>query len=321
VSGTSEGPLVTVLIPMYNAAGFISEAVRSVIAQTVTDWECIVIDDGSTDGSGDVAAAVAAEDSRIRVVAQDNGGKANALNHGLGLASGRFVCILDADDVSNPGRLEAQSAALLADPELGASFCPQFRPADRVEVEARVARMANPAHDPTIMWRRDLGIGFADELDIVEGEDHIMRIGEQHPMVVVAGCHYGYRLHQGNNSRAHLERSLYWQREMIRRACERRGIPIQDVANRRAFSGRSRVANTVGDAVDSTLELRALGERRRAVRDTARFARLGWPSLRALLPLCYALVPRWLLRLKRPDLDRLPGRAVSGEATWPLTHR
>ena len=315
-------PLVSVLVPAHNARDFIAAAVASVVDQTLADWECIVVDDGSTDGTIEALSHI--DDTRLRIVRQANGGKANALNHGLRLARAAFVCILDADDVCNPGRLEAQSAALVADPQLGASFCrhelvvgeqricPRFRPADRDEVAAMIERMANPALDPTIMWRRELGMAFAEDLHVGEGSDHLLRIGEQHPMVVVAGCHYGYRMHSGSKSRHDPARTTAFRREVVRRACERRGLPPESVASTPAVQRRTPVANVVGHAVQSTLELRAMGDRRRAVLDTLRFSRLGWRSLRAQLPLCYALAPMWLLRRKRPDVDGLPRAPVRG---------
>ena len=328
MSPAPAAPLVSVLIPAHNARDYIAAAVASVFEQTVGEWECIVVDDGSTDGTVDVLSHL--DDPRLRVVRQANGGKASALNHGLRLAAGTLVCIVDADDVCNPGRLQAQSAALVDDPELGASFCrheliigdrricPRFRPSDRDEVAAMIERMANPALDPTIMWRRDLDMWFAEDLGLGEGSDHLLRIGERHPMVVVPGCHYGYRLHASSKSRGDPARTVAFRREVVRRAYQRRGRPTQTVPTAPRFRHRTPVANVVGHAVESTLELRAMGDRRRAILDTARFSRVGWRSLRAQLPLCYALAPMWLLRRKRPDVDGLPRRPVSGGEPRPL---
>jgi glycosyltransferase involved in cell wall biosynthesis len=101
-------PLVSVLIPVYNARRYVRDAIESVQAQTFEDWEAIVVDDGSADGGGLVAREMAANDKRVRVHEQENAGPAAARNAALRLASGEFVAFLDADDLWLPGKLERQ---------------------------------------------------------------------------------------------------------------------------------------------------------------------------------------------------------------------
>lgn len=96
--------LTSVIIPAYNAAPFIADAVRSVLAQTMPDLEVIVVDDGSSDGTGDIARAIA--DPRVRVVSRVNGGVSAARNTGLELACGSHIAFLDADDAMEPTNLE-----------------------------------------------------------------------------------------------------------------------------------------------------------------------------------------------------------------------
>lgn len=113
-------PTVSILMPAFNAQAYIEEAIRSVLAQTVTDWELLVLDDGSTDGTRDTVAALAAEDPRIRLLPNwENMGAARTRNRGLELCAGQYVALLDSDDVWYPTKLEAQ-LALLA--ETGADF-------------------------------------------------------------------------------------------------------------------------------------------------------------------------------------------------------
>lgn len=109
-------PTVTVLMSVHNGEAHLKEAVDSVLAQTWRDFELLVVDDGSSDGTPGVLAAFT--DPRIRVVRQENRGLAAALNHGLDLARGRYVARMDADDVCLPQRLERQVAALEARPEV-----------------------------------------------------------------------------------------------------------------------------------------------------------------------------------------------------------
>jgi glycosyltransferase involved in cell wall biosynthesis len=109
-------PTLSCIIPVYNAAAYLAEALDSVFAQTVEPDEIIVVDDGSTDGSLDVAARYA---TRVKLVSQDNRGPASARNHGLRLAGGELVAFLDADDIWAPDKTARQCAALAELPEVG----------------------------------------------------------------------------------------------------------------------------------------------------------------------------------------------------------
>ncbi len=101
-------PLVSVVVAAFNAADFIEETCRSVIQQTYNVLELIVVDDGSTDGTGDIVLALVRSDPRVRVIRQPNGGVAAARNAGIAAASGEFIAILDADDLWDPTKIERQ---------------------------------------------------------------------------------------------------------------------------------------------------------------------------------------------------------------------
>jgi glycosyltransferase involved in cell wall biosynthesis len=92
-------PAVSVIVPVYNGAPHLEEALGSILRQTLTDLEVVVIDDGSTDDSAAIAAAAARRDRRVRVAGQDRGGAARAANHGIGLSRGRWIARCDADDL------------------------------------------------------------------------------------------------------------------------------------------------------------------------------------------------------------------------------
>lgn len=94
----SSSPKISVIIPVYNASAFLAEALDSVLAQTLTNLEVICVNDGSSDQSGDILAAYANKDSRLRVISQANAGASAARNLGLDLASGEYVYFADADD-------------------------------------------------------------------------------------------------------------------------------------------------------------------------------------------------------------------------------
>jgi glycosyltransferase involved in cell wall biosynthesis len=112
--------MISVVIPAYNAERYLAQALESVVRQTHTEIEIVVVDDGSTDRSADVARSY--PDSRVRVVEQPNGGPAAARNHGVRLARGELLAFLDADDLWEPRKLELQLEALQAHPAPAMAF-------------------------------------------------------------------------------------------------------------------------------------------------------------------------------------------------------
>jgi glycosyltransferase involved in cell wall biosynthesis len=100
--------IVDVLLPVFNGATTITEAIESLQQQTFTSFRIIVVDDGSTDRTPEALAALAARDSRITVLTQPNGGTVDALNAGLRLCQAEFIARQDADDISDPSRLEME---------------------------------------------------------------------------------------------------------------------------------------------------------------------------------------------------------------------
>lgn len=107
---------VSVITPVFNGESFIKSAVQSVFSQTLQDWELIVVNDGSSDGTAAILDGL--DDPRIRVVHQANGGVSSARNAGLELAQGEYVTFLDADDCLLPDALRARSAFLDEHPEV-----------------------------------------------------------------------------------------------------------------------------------------------------------------------------------------------------------
>ena len=99
---------VSVIIPAYNQATFIHKAVASLQAQTLDSWECIVVDDGSTDNTAEVVADIALSEPRVRLLQKQNGGSASARDMGLQFVAGEFIQFLDADDTIAPNKLEQQ---------------------------------------------------------------------------------------------------------------------------------------------------------------------------------------------------------------------
>lgn len=112
-------PLISVLIGVYNAASYLREAIDSIFAQTYRPLELVVVDDGSTDASGEIARSYG---TALRYAYQENSGDGAARNRAVALAQGSLLAFMDADDRSLPHRLQMQADALTADPELDAVF-------------------------------------------------------------------------------------------------------------------------------------------------------------------------------------------------------
>lgn len=114
-------PLVSVIMPAYNAERFISIAVESVLHQTLTDWELLIMDDCSTDSTPEIIAAFAALDPRIKAHRNlENVGVAKTRNHALSLSTGTYIAFLDSDDFWHPTKLEKQVALMQ---KTGAGLC------------------------------------------------------------------------------------------------------------------------------------------------------------------------------------------------------
>ena len=117
--------LVSVIIPAYNAEKYISATINSVLNQTYTDWELIIIDDGSTDGTANIITGFL-QDPRIKYYYQKNTGVCGARNNGLKLAKGDSIALLDADDGWEPNNLEKKISILKSEPEVAWVFSDMY---------------------------------------------------------------------------------------------------------------------------------------------------------------------------------------------------
>lgn len=113
-------PLVSIVIPAFNAAEFIEETLASVFAQTYPSIEVIVVDDGSTDATAEILRD---QQDRITVLTQANSGQASARNHGARVSRGSMLCFIDADDLFDPGKIKQQVAVLARFNEAVAAYC------------------------------------------------------------------------------------------------------------------------------------------------------------------------------------------------------
>lgn len=105
--------LVSFIIPIYNAEKYLDECIKSIIKQTYSNFELLLVNDGSTDNSAIICDTYANKDSRIKVIHKINGGVSSARNIGLDNAKGEYICFVDADDVIHPKLLETTLSVLM----------------------------------------------------------------------------------------------------------------------------------------------------------------------------------------------------------------
>jgi glycosyltransferase involved in cell wall biosynthesis len=169
---------VTVLMAVYNGAATVREALASILCQTYQDWDLIIVDDGSTDGTLAILESLAATDARVRVLRNGaNRGLAASLNVAWSQARGDLLARMDADDFSYPDRLHRQVEFMAAHPEvavlgtgielmdsegrlLGCALCPEWHE----ELQKRMYK-ENPFAHPSVMMRR----GFLEALGGYDG--------------------------------------------------------------------------------------------------------------------------------------------------------
>jgi glycosyltransferase involved in cell wall biosynthesis len=221
--------MVTVALPVRDAAPTISVAVRSILDQSFQDWELLLIDDGSTDGSAEQARATAAGDERVRVFGGgDCRGLATRLNEAVSLAQGIFFARMDADDVSYPERLAVQVRYLLDHPEvdLVATGVMVFRSDGTVRgrrssaadhaVLTRHPLRAIPMAHPTWMGRTSWFAAhpYDGSASRCEDQDLLLRAHKTSCYAVIPQILLGYRedrlkLRAVLSSRIHQSRSLW----------------------------------------------------------------------------------------------------------------
>lgn len=203
-------PAVSVLMPVFNGERFLAEAIESILGQTFTDFEFVIVDDGSTDASPAILAKYASRDPRIRVLRQTNAGIVAALNRGLAECRGPLVARMDADDVSAPSRLAAQTKYLNDHPDIavvgttvrliaesgrrGPVLCLPMAPD---AVRRALQRGTSLAH-PTTVMRKDTVIaagGYREELRHAEDYDLWSRLAIQHRLANIQQPLLFYRIH------------------------------------------------------------------------------------------------------------------------------
>jgi glycosyltransferase involved in cell wall biosynthesis len=192
-------PLVTVVVAVYNAERFLREALDSVLAQDYEPLEVIVVDDGSTDRSGEIARSY----PRLRYLRQENGGPAAARNAAIAFARGELLAVADADDVQLPHRLSLQVGYLLEHPEVSVTLGrqewitpPPGAARDRIWGDLDGVPLASMVARARAV--REVG-GYDPALRTAEDVDLLVRLRERgHRLAIVPEVVVHRRYHGGN---------------------------------------------------------------------------------------------------------------------------
>lgn len=208
-------PLVSVIVPVFQSATTVARTIASLRAQSLREWEAIIVDDGSTDGGGAVAQTAGAGDSRVRIVRQDNRGLAGARNTGIIEARGKYLHFLDADDWLAPDGL-AQLVAAVDGSGCSAAcarleLCNERGESLGLTTEYRSAQLGFaellescefPVHAQIIARQAVADFRFDEGLEYVEDWDFWLRLAEQGVRWATSeSCIGGYRLRSASMSR------------------------------------------------------------------------------------------------------------------------
>jgi glycosyltransferase involved in cell wall biosynthesis len=238
-------PRVSALVPVYNGERYLAEALDSALAQQFDALEVVVVDDGSTDGSGRIARDYAARDSRVRVVTQGNAGLPAARNAAIAAARGEFFALLDADDIWLPDHLQQAVAVLDREPAVGlvhAGVECIDADGESVGFYTRRGRLAFDTYRalvlrhehvccPTAVFRRRC-VEAVGAFDLrftglgCEDRDLWIRIAEYYRVHYIDAIGAFYRVHAGSMSR-NAERMARAREILLKKlAGTRRGAPL-----------------------------------------------------------------------------------------------
>lgn len=205
---------ISIVMPCYNAEAYLPTSIGSVLAQTRSDWELVIVDDGSTDLSWQTLQRFAAQDNRIRIFQQVNAGAAAARNRALRETRGAYVAFLDSDDTWHPEFLDAMVTALNADSAAGIAYCgwqniglggarddpfipPEYE--NKNKIESLLGGCRWPIHGALVHSQLILEAGCFDEtLSSCMDFDLWLRLGTIHRLVRVPRVLAYYHHHGGD---------------------------------------------------------------------------------------------------------------------------
>lgn len=213
-------PLLSVVMTVYNGEAYLEEAIESILSQTFPEFEFIIINDGSLDRTQDIIQRYADGDPRIRFENREHIGRVEALNTCCRLANGKYVAIMDADDVALPDRFERQLDFLEVHPAVsllgggvqkisgeGRRFSTVMFPTEDLEIKKELMRVGCLAHSTVVMRRdafEDVG-GYRGAFPPAEDYDLWLRMAERHQLGNLPAVLVKYRVHSNQVSFTQLE--------------------------------------------------------------------------------------------------------------------
>jgi len=234
-------PRISVVMSVYNGEEFLAEAVESILEQTFSDFEFVIIDDGSTDRTSGILSDYTKRDARVRIFSQRNKGRAESLNLGIDLARAGLIARMDADDISLPHRLKEQCEFMDGHPEVGLlggtvefvgpdlQRLGTFRPPEE-DREIRVGmRRYNLFYHPAVMMRKEAVLaagGYRRALCDADDYDLFLRVAERSRMASFAEPVLLYRIHSSQASvRRMTHQALCVLAARLAASLRSRGIP------------------------------------------------------------------------------------------------
>ena len=235
-------PVISVLMPAYNSQRYVGAAVESVLAQTFTDFELILVDDGSSDGTLDILKKFAARDPRVRLISRPNTGIVAALNDAIAAARGEFFARMDSDDICEPTRLQIQLDYMREHPDcvlLGTNVMLMDGDGARIgpmpdvcsghdRIDHALLRRGWPIVHPAVMMRADAVRKVGGYIGKCPNEDHdiFLRLAEIGQVENLPQVLLHYRKHASSISALHEQRNKANVNAIIVDACRRRGVPV-----------------------------------------------------------------------------------------------
>ena len=243
-SGGTRPPVASVLLPVFNGQKYLEEAIESVLNQTFTDFDLLLLDDGSTDGSRALMERYAAKDGRCRVYSWPNRGIVATLNAGIGLAMGEYIIRMDSDDICLPHRFEKQIRFLVDHPRcvvVGSRVTwidPEGMPlriagnvASHEEIDAENMKGGQVLHHPSVVMRRDAlaaSGGYREGFRHAEDLDLFLRLAEIGQLANLPEVLLSYRQHLDSIGHRFPEQQSASVTRAVMEACERRGISAKE---------------------------------------------------------------------------------------------
>jgi len=236
----SPDPQISVLTAVYNNASYIEQTVRSVLAQTFTDFEYILVDDGSTDGSLEIMQRLAEQDDRIRLLQPGRLGISPAANYGLAACRAEWIARLDGDDIAIPDRLEKQlrfvrdhglvcaGGALAYIDERDRYLTTIKYPLDHETIDANLMQGLCAIPHSGSIFRREVAVrfgGYPEDFCAAIDQDLFLRLAEAGRVGNMDEVVTRYRLHTTSVSAERQSKQAQLARVACERAAERRGIP------------------------------------------------------------------------------------------------